>query len=303
MRATTTVKGRTVLDLRYSRDALGRVTSLVETGPAGPTTTTATDYKYNSADLLSQVIVNGRAVETDSYDPAGNRTALNDPRRAAPRPSYNADNELVRWGQSKYGWAPNGDLARVTDGAGTTSYTFDDLGRLRRVTLPDGESITYLVDAQGQRVGRLVDGRLVAGYLYGPSGDMVAQTNGAGAVVARYGYDQLGHLALVEEGGYTYDVDTGPNGSPLLRRQRQERRDRGRDHLQRLGGNHERNGTRDAPVRVRRWPIGPGDRPGPLRRPRLRPDDGPLDRARSHRLRRWRCRPLPLRGRRPRQQH
>jgi RHS repeat-associated protein len=215
VRATTTVKGRTVLDLRYGRDALGRVTSLVETGPAGPTTTTATDYKYNSADLLSQVIVSGRAVETDSYDPAGNRTALSTP-AGNTSASYNADNALVRWGQSNYGWAPNGDLARVTDGAGTTSYTFDDLGRLRRVTLPDGESITYLVDAQGQRVGRVVDGRLVAGYLYGPSGDMVARTNGAGAVVARYGYDQLGHLAVVEEGGYTYDVVTGLNGSPLL---------------------------------------------------------------------------------------
>ncbi len=132
------------------------------------------------------------------------------------RARYNADNELVAWGETSYSWAPDGSLTRVTDASGTSSYTFDDLGRLRHVTLPGGESITYLVDAEGQRVGREVDGRLVAGYLYDASGDVIAETNAAGAVVTRYGYDQLGHLALLEEGGNTYDVVTDPNGSPLL---------------------------------------------------------------------------------------
>jgi RHS repeat-associated protein len=212
MRVRTTVKGGTVLDLRYSRDVLGRVTSVVETGPKGSTTT---GYNYNSADLLANVTVNGRTVETDSYDAAGNRTTLSTPAGSALA-SYNADNELVRWGQASYSWAPDGNLDRVTDSKGITTYTFDDLGRLRHVGLPDGQSVTYLVDAAGQRVGREVDGRLVAGYLYNPSGNVVAETNSAGSVVARYGYDQLGHLALVEEGGSTYDVVTNPNGNPLL---------------------------------------------------------------------------------------
>jgi YD repeat-containing protein len=124
--------------------------------------------------------------------------------------SYNADNELVKWARTSYSWAPDGNLARVNDSAGTTSYTFDDLGRLRHVSLPTGESITHLVDAEGQRVGREVDGRLVAGYLYDPTGNVAAETNGAGRVVARFAYDQLGHLALVDEGGSTYDVASQP---------------------------------------------------------------------------------------------
>jgi RHS repeat-associated protein len=210
--ATATVGNHTVMELRYSRDALGRVSSVVESGPAGSTTT---DYKYNSADLLSQVIVNGRTVESDSYDDAGNRTAQTTP-AGKTSATYNADDELLKWGNTSYSWASDGTLARVTDGAGTTSYTFDDLGRLRHVSLPTGESITYLVDAAGERVGREVDGRLVAGYLYDPSGNVVAETDGAGAVIARYGYDQRGHLALVQERGNTYDVITDPNGSPLL---------------------------------------------------------------------------------------
>jgi len=209
----TSLKGRSVMDISYTRDALGRVTSVAQTGPDGAKT--ATDYTYNSADLLAKVIVNGRTVEADSYDEAGNRTAVTTP-AGTTRAIYNADNELVAWGKTSYSWAPDGSLTRVTDAAGTSSYTFDDLGRLRHVTLPGGESITYLVDAQGQRVGREVDGRLVAGYLYDASGEVVAETNGAGAVVARYGYDQLGHLALVEEGGNTYRVVADQNGSPLL---------------------------------------------------------------------------------------
>jgi RHS repeat-associated protein len=213
MGATTTVKGRTVMDLSYTRDALGRVTSVVQTGPHGAKTTT--DYTYNSADLLAKVLVNGRSVETDSYDGPGNRTSATTP-AGTTRATYNADNQLTTWGKTSYSWAPDGNLARVSDAAGTTSYTFDDLGRLRHVSLPDVESVTYLVDAQGQRVGREVDGRLVTGYLYDAAGEVVAETNAAGALVARYGYDQLGHLALVEEGGNTYRVVTDQNGSPLL---------------------------------------------------------------------------------------
>jgi RHS repeat-associated protein len=213
MGATTTVKGRALMAVSYTRDALGRVTSVAQTGPGGVKTTT--EYTYNSADLLARVTVNGRRVETDSYDEAGNRTAVTTP-AGRTKAIYNADNELVAWGKASYSWAADGNLARVTNAAGTTSYTFDELGRLRHVRLSDGEPITYLVDAQGQRVGREVDGRLVAGYLYDPSGEVVASTNGAGAVVARYGYDQLGHLAVVEKGGTSYDVVTDPNGSPLL---------------------------------------------------------------------------------------
>ncbi len=159
--------------------------------------------------------MNGRKVETDIYDGAGNRTSVTTT-VGTMTATYDAENQLVRSARASYSSARDGNLARVTGVGGTTSYTFDDLGRLRRVSLPNGESVTYLVDAQGRRVGREVDGRLVAGYLYDAAGKVVAETDGAGAVVARYGYDHLGHLALVEESGKTYDVVTDQNGSPLL---------------------------------------------------------------------------------------
>jgi len=213
MRATTTVQGRVVLDLQYTRDALGRITSVVDTGPTGSTTTTG--HEYNSGDELAQVTVDGRVVETDTYDAAGNRTSVASP-AGTTTATYNARDQLVTWGTSSYSWAPDGNLTETTGATGSTSYTFDDFGRLRGVTLANGESVTYLVDADGERVGREVDGRLVAGYLYDAAGNVIAETDGGGAVVARFGYDELGHLALVQRGGTTYRVLTDPVGSPLL---------------------------------------------------------------------------------------
>jgi len=213
VRATTTVQGRVVLDLQYTRDTLGRITSVVETEPNGSTTTTT--YRYDPGDQLAQVTFDGRLIETDTYDAAGNRTTVASP-AGTTTATYNARDELVAWGTSSYSWAPNGNLTRVTRAAATTSYAFDDFGRLRGVTLPNGETVTYLVDANGERVGREVGGRLVAGYLYDPAGNVVAETDGSGAIVARFGYDELGHLALMEQGGITYRVVTDPVGSPLL---------------------------------------------------------------------------------------
>ena len=213
IRATTSASGKVLLDLNYTRDALGRITAVVQTGTDGATTTTA--YTYDSAGRLSAVRVGGSTVETDTYDAAGNRTAVAGP-SGTTRATYNARDELTSWGGTAYTWAPDGTLAGAKGSAGATAFTYDDLGRLRSVKPANGHTITYLVDAEGRRVGREVDGRLVAGYLYDPAGNVVAETDGSGAVVERFGYDDLGHLALVERGGSTYRVITDPVGSPRL---------------------------------------------------------------------------------------
>ena len=54
----------------------------------------------------------------------------------------------------------------------------------------------------------------MAGYLYDPAGNVVAETDGSGAVVMQFGYDDLGHLAIVQRGGTTYRVLTDATGSP-----------------------------------------------------------------------------------------
>jgi RHS repeat-associated protein len=210
IRSTTTISGVVVDDVHYTRDALGRIASLAETTAAGTTTTA---YKYDGSDRLTSVTVNGTTTETDGYDAAGNRTSVKTP-SGTTTATYDDRDRLVTDGSTTFTWAADGQLAKRTDSSGRTAFKFDDFGTLRGVTLAGGRSITYLVDADARRVGRQVGGKTVAGYLYDPAGHVVAETDGNGAVVMQFGYDDLGHLALVEGGSATYRVVTDATGSP-----------------------------------------------------------------------------------------
>ncbi|HEY4227980.1 MAG TPA: RHS repeat-associated core domain-containing protein, partial [Candidatus Limnocylindrales bacterium] len=210
VRSTTTVSGKVVDDVRYTRDALGRVATVVETAPSG---TTTTSYVYDGADRLTSVKVNGATTETDTYDAAGNRTSVKRP-GGTTTATYDDRDRLVTDGSATFTWADDGQLTKRTDSSGTTAFTFDDFGSLRGAKLAGGRSITYIVDADGRRIGRQVGATLEAGYLYDPAGRVVAETDGSGAVAMQFGYDDMGHLALVERGSSTYRVITDPIGSP-----------------------------------------------------------------------------------------
>jgi RHS repeat-associated protein len=211
-RSTTKVSATVVLDRAYRRDALGRIASVTEISAAG---TTTTRYTYDGADRLASVKVGGAAVETDAYDLAGDRTSVTTP-SGTTRATYDDRQRLTAWGQATYSWKSAGALASIGSSAGTTSFAFDDLGRLTGVTLPDGRKVSYLVDADGRRVGREIGGALVAGYLYDPAGHVVAVTDGNGAVTEQFGYDDQGHLALVIRGGASYAVVTDQLAGPRL---------------------------------------------------------------------------------------
>ncbi len=47
----------------------------------------------------------------------------------------------------------HGDLAMTVEGADTTRYSYDALGNLTQVRLPDGTQIGYLLDPQSRRSG------------------------------------------------------------------------------------------------------------------------------------------------------
>lgn len=209
----TSVSGSPVLDERYGYDLRRRVTSVTETRGSGTPTTTV--YGYDSSGRLSQVTVNGKSVERDGYDAAGNRVTVQTSGSTLTA-TYDDRNRLISWGTAKYTFRADGQLAGMTAAGGTTGYAFNAFGDLQSVTLPDGRRIDYLVDASGAEIGKKVNGVLVAGFLYGPGGALVAQTDAAGAVVARFGYDDAGRLTYVDRGGTHYQVVTDHLGSPLL---------------------------------------------------------------------------------------
>ena len=211
IRTTTTGAGKLLQHRLYARDPLGRIKSVAET--VGNNKTRTTDYTYDRAGRMAATRVNG-AAENYAYDPAGNRIGIT---RAHQKlgATYDDRDRLVVQGGTKFSWAPNSSLAQRTEPTGTTQFVYDDFGALRRVKLPDGREIKYLVDADGRRVGREVAGKRI-GYLYRLDGSLAAEVDDRAKIISRFAYDDLGHLALVEREGVTYRVITDALGSPLL---------------------------------------------------------------------------------------
>jgi RHS repeat-associated protein len=212
-RETTAAAGKLLLDVRYTRDALRRITAVTEIFGNGKTS--KTEYSYDRAYRLTAVRVNGRETETYHYDPAGNRASLVRAKKNL-KASYDDRQRLVSFGNSQYKWMPDGTLAGVAQGQRASAFVYDNFGALRQASLPDGRKLRYLVDAGGRRLGREVSGKLVAGYLYRLDRSIAAETDTGGKIVSRFGYDNSGHLALVEHAGVTYRIITDAIGSPRL---------------------------------------------------------------------------------------
>ena len=204
---TVTVAGQTVLQLAFERDLFGRVTKVTRTDDAGASS--VSEYTYDDGGHLASATRDG-ATESYTYDAAGNRIA-----DGSGTTAFDDRDRIQHTPNTSYLYQPDGTLASTTTSGQTTTYDFDDLGELTSVTLPDGRQIGYVVVGGGLRVGRIVNGTLVAGYLYRPDGLVAAQTDAAGNVVARFGYDGS-RLVLVQRDGRDLLVTTDQLGSPVL---------------------------------------------------------------------------------------
>src|SRR4029078_4277310 len=111
---------------------------------------------------------------------------------------------------------PDGERRGKSLGGQSTAYRYDDLGSLIGATLPTGAQIEYVLDASRRRVGVRVDGALVQGFLYQDGLRPVAELDGAGNVVARFGYAGANVREYVVRGGSTYRLLTDQLGSPRL---------------------------------------------------------------------------------------
>ena len=96
--------------------------------------------------------------------------------------------------------------------ANGTAYVYS-VDMTRPVPQP---SIEYVIDGQNRRVGKRVSGALVQGGLY-DGARVVAELDGAGAVVSRFVYATSGHSPdLMIRGGVVYRFVMDHLGSPRL---------------------------------------------------------------------------------------
>jgi RHS repeat-associated protein len=121
------------------------------------------------------------------YDANGNRLQLIEG-TSVTSGVYNDQDQLLSYGDLSYTYNQRGQLQSKTNTVTNevTLYDYDVLGNLLAVTLPDATFIEYLVDGNGRRVGKKVNGTLVKQWVYGDDLRIVAELDGGGNVVSRF---------------------------------------------------------------------------------------------------------------------
>jgi uncharacterized protein (TIGR03437 family) len=123
-------------------------------------------YSYNAED------------EIDTIQSIASATRLPGETRTAGR--ADAANRIAQFGQASYTFDAEGQTRTKTEADGTNVYEWDARGRLRKVTLPGGETVSYGYDALGRRSNRMASGTTTT-FLYDGQ-DVVLDRTGSTAV-------------------------------------------------------------------------------------------------------------------------
>jgi RHS repeat-associated protein len=178
-------KGRVLVDLRWQRDALGRIVQQSLQSMGKPSR--IEHYTYDARGRLESWTLGGSSTHY-AYDAAGNRTRVTQPDGSTEAAEYNPRNELVRFGGSKFSYNGAGQLTKREATAGTTTYRYDLSGALLWVGRPDMTRIDYAVDSAGRRLASLRAGKLRYGIVYSDGLHPGAELGADGAVTTRYVY-------------------------------------------------------------------------------------------------------------------
>ena len=206
-----TASGALLYHATYTRDSIGRVAQVTE---ALQGVTNRLVYSYDVLSRLTNVTRNGKLAESYVYDSNGNRI------RAVVAgigsdAILDVQDRLIQQGAVQYTYNGSGQLTTRTEGAQITTYAYDPMGNLLRVTLPDGTDLTYQLDGMNRRIGRRINGVLGERFLY--SGHRaVAQLDANGAVLSRFIYARSRVPAYLTQGSVAFRILTDRQGSVRL---------------------------------------------------------------------------------------
>jgi RHS repeat-associated protein len=186
----TAVNGSVVHEVLLYRDSIGRISNRVET-VNGVRESSA--FTYDVSGQLLSTVRNGILTAQYEYDASGNRTRVSTTSGSVVVVSDSAD-RLISYGGKRFFYRSTGELDRSILGTDTTVYRFGAFGELLSVIRPQRDTVTYVVDAVGRRVGRRVNGVLAQAFLYRNNSEIVAEMNGAGQIVSRFVYGRKRHL-------------------------------------------------------------------------------------------------------------
>lgn len=211
----------------YTYDANSQLTAVNGTNYSA-------SYTYDSRGNITNKTVNGTST-TFGYSSDGwndKLTSVN----GTPL-TYDANGNVLTYGDKSFTWSSGRNLAQITDGDNTYSYTYDENGIRTSKTVngvttyyntkdgiilsqTDGTNTMYFqYDISGIPIGFIYNDTQYF-YLTNQMGDVIAITNTSGTVVANYEYDAWGNeigndtssIALANPlryRGYYYDIETG----------------------------------------------------------------------------------------------
>ena len=194
----------------FEQDKIGRITEKTETVDGAAH---VYNYEYDATGRLIRVKKDSALISEYTYDGNGNRLSHN-----TIIGTYDAQDRLITYGNNTYTHTTNGELLTRTDTSTseTTTYTYDVLGNLVSVTLPDGRQIEYVIDGMNRRIGKKVN-NMVQGFLYQGSLRPIAELDNNGIIVSRFIYaTRINVPDYMIKGGVTYRIITDHLGSPRL---------------------------------------------------------------------------------------
>lgn len=168
---------------RVSYDSMNRPTSVTQVSEDGEERTLVS-YTYNERGIVETETNANEKTKSYEYDDNGNLTLMVD--ENGNKTQYTYDNRLnlissINYGNKKVTFAYDaaGNLRQMSDQTGTTTIGVDLLGRIKQVTNPSGNTLSYTYD----NVGNL----LKTAY----SGDNGAEVN--------YEYDSENRLVSIKD--------------------------------------------------------------------------------------------------------
>ncbi len=187
--------------ISYTYNSNGQVATM-----DGPRTDVSdiTQYQYNASGQLSkQINAVGHTTTYNSYDKSGNPSMVTDA------------NGIV----TTFTYTPEGWLASSITAGAKTSYTYDAIGQVTKVTLPDNSSLTYQWDDAKRLISITNNLKESMTYRYDAMGNSIEETVKKGTTITQQvkrQFDELGRLkTLIKANNKAYEFTYGNHNSPL----------------------------------------------------------------------------------------
>ena len=199
-------------------DADGNLTS--QTDGNGDETT----YSYNALGQESSTTNPVSKTTSYTYDPDGSLATETTPDGATVSDSYNQDDELTGTSYSgghpaavSYGYDPDGRMTAMSDGTGSSSWTYNSLGQLTGTTNGAGQSVSYGYDLAGNITSITYPGTAghTVDYVYNDAGEESSVSDWLGNSTS-FHYDADGNLTSTVLPGQITDASSYDDDDNLL---------------------------------------------------------------------------------------